>query len=1158
MARTVRGRSAHPDISMARSRARTYVRTVTDPIAPLREALKTRYEIEREIGQGAFATVYLARDLKHERRVALKVLNADPTSETGELRFIREIRMLARLQHPNILPLHDSGHVEALLYYVMPWVSGESLRARMDRERQLPADAACTIARETADALSYAHGQGIVHRDIKPENILLSGGHAIVADFGIARAIDVAGVRQLTRTGMGGPGTPAYMSPEQLLGDREVDARTDIYSLGCVLYEMLTGKPPFSGKEGFVRRFTEAPPKVSSMRKDLAPWLDEAVAKALSRNPADRYATATEMVGALCAPSSPPPRSEKKLPADAKTNRNLLASPPLFDQDPMSTLDAVVESRYVARTPVRSTPELLEPDPSRVHPQVPSGGPANSLRARWIEKLAERPARSAVIGGALVLFLIGAGAIARSAGIQGTFGSRSALPDSTRFLILPFAGPPAEGARVARALQETLNRWEGIDAVSDLELADAMPGNAAPPRSLSEARALARRLRAGRLVWGEVSGTGESSRARVVLYNVAGEGAPVLGSAAVGASDDAALSRTWIELLKPRNTPPSASGGDAGTSSFGAWSAYGRGHVALARWNLSVAEKEFRGALAADASYLPARLWLAQTLAWSDSASQSEWRENVTRAAGRPEKLVERDRLIAAGLDAMGRGDYPGACTFYRKLLDRDSLDFAGWYGLGECQAQDSLVVPDHRSPSGWKFRSSPWSAARAYRKALSLEPEAYSRVTFGRLHNLLLTGSTRVRIGKSAPPERAIFPAFASLVPPVDTLAFVPYTTEQFAALPREATANAALDANKDSLLALAEEWTRHAPASADAYEALEDILEARGDIGDRPRDRPRDKPRLISALAAAKKAKELSTDSLQRLRLTSREAWLRFKRGEFATAARIADSLLATTSSPSLDEARLVVGLAALTGKVAKTAELATITRPFVAGLRVDPPRSVDDLAARLFAHASLGTCSDSIAQIEADLRDRIESHVAEANRADIAAAVTSRSLSMLVPCTAGASALRMRKSADRFFHIQEAFARKDFARVRVLFDALAASRIVQRPGDISLDRTFNEAWLRRASGDTAGAIRQLDQILGALPTISATSLFGWATSPAAAAAPRAMLLRAEMAAARGDFRTARRWVQAVESLWGKADPRLRAQLRTVATLAGGTASR
>ena len=273
--------------------------TFADPIAALRVALRGHYDIERQIGQGAFATVFLARDLKHERKVAIKVLNADPTSETGELRFIREIRLLARLQHPNILPLHDSGHVQALLYYVMPYVSGETLRDRMNREKQLSPDAACTIAKEAADALAYAHAQGIIHRDIKPENILLSTGHPILSDFGIAHIISVAGVRQLTRTGTGGPGTPAYMSPEQLTGDRELDGRSDTYSLGCVLYEMLVGKAPFAGKDGFVKRFTEPAPRVSASRKDILPWIDDAVATALERNPTDRYPTANELVAAI-------------------------------------------------------------------------------------------------------------------------------------------------------------------------------------------------------------------------------------------------------------------------------------------------------------------------------------------------------------------------------------------------------------------------------------------------------------------------------------------------------------------------------------------------------------------------------------------------------------------------------------------------------------------------------------------------------------------------------------------------------------------------------------------------------------------------------------------------------------------------------------------
>jgi serine/threonine-protein kinase len=270
-----------------------------DPIAPLRVALRGHYEIEREIGQGAYATVYLARDLKHERKVAIKVLNADPTSDTGELRFIREIRMLAGLQHPNILPLHDSGYVEATLYYVTPYVAGETLRQRIDREKQLPIDVACNIAKDSADALAHAHAQGIIHRDIKPENILLSAGHPILADFGIARVIDLAGVRQLTRTGTGSPGTPAYMSPEQLMGDRELDGRSDTYSLGCVLFEMLTGKPPFRSKEGFVKRFTEGAPSAVALRRDLPLSIDDVIAKALARSPSDRYQTAQDFVTAL-------------------------------------------------------------------------------------------------------------------------------------------------------------------------------------------------------------------------------------------------------------------------------------------------------------------------------------------------------------------------------------------------------------------------------------------------------------------------------------------------------------------------------------------------------------------------------------------------------------------------------------------------------------------------------------------------------------------------------------------------------------------------------------------------------------------------------------------------------------------------------------------
>ena len=295
-----------------------------DTLAPLRAALAPRYEIEGEIGQGAFATVYLVYDARHERKVALKVLNADPNSQAGEIRFIREIRTLARLQHPHILPLLDSGHVQAMLYYLMPYVSGETLRLRISRERQLSIEAAVRIGCEVADALAYAHGQGIIHRDIKPENILLSEGHAVVADFGIARAIDVAGVQHLTKTGMGGPGTPAYMSPEQLMGDHELDSRSDIYSLGAALYEMVVGKPPFGGRDGFVKRFTEPAPLPSALRKDVPPWFDAVVAKTLERNPADRYSSGADLVQALSAHTSYDPGS-----VGTTTGSGLISSDPI-------------------------------------------------------------------------------------------------------------------------------------------------------------------------------------------------------------------------------------------------------------------------------------------------------------------------------------------------------------------------------------------------------------------------------------------------------------------------------------------------------------------------------------------------------------------------------------------------------------------------------------------------------------------------------------------------------------------------------------------------------------------------------------------------------------------------------------------------------------
>ncbi|MFN2398991.1 MAG: serine/threonine-protein kinase [Gemmatimonadaceae bacterium] len=267
----------------------------------LRDALADRYDVERELGRGGMALVYLARDIKHDRSVALKVLRPGIAEAMGAERFLREIKVAAKLQHPHILPLYDSGEAGKSLYYVMPFVEGETLRERLARETRLNVEEAVRFAREICDALAYAHAQNVVHRDIKPDNIMLARSHALVSDFGIARAIVRASGDALTQTGFT-LGTPAYMSPEQAAGDTDLDGRTDIYSLGCVIFEMLAGQPVFTGPSAQVviaRRFSEPARKLRSVAPDAPEWLEAAVATALARYPADRHATADIMLKAL-------------------------------------------------------------------------------------------------------------------------------------------------------------------------------------------------------------------------------------------------------------------------------------------------------------------------------------------------------------------------------------------------------------------------------------------------------------------------------------------------------------------------------------------------------------------------------------------------------------------------------------------------------------------------------------------------------------------------------------------------------------------------------------------------------------------------------------------------------------------------------------------
>ncbi len=328
----------------------------------LKAALADRYRLERELGRGGMATVYLAEDLKHHREIAIKVLNPELTQSVGADRFLREIQIAARLTHPNILMLIDSGEADGFLYYVMPYVAGESLRARLNREPQIPIGDALQITHEIADALELAHREGVVHRDIKPENILIESGRAIVTDFGVARAVTVAGGEKLTATGVA-VGTPHYMSPEQATGSGPIDGRSDIYALGCLLYEMLGGEPPFTGPSAqaiLARHAVDPVPNLRTLRTTVPEGLVKAIERALNKSPADRFASAADFSDALHIAATAPvvKKRRRTVPRTAALVFTGLAA--------VAAAASLVISRSEESSPVTIAPTRIAVFPFRV------------------------------------------------------------------------------------------------------------------------------------------------------------------------------------------------------------------------------------------------------------------------------------------------------------------------------------------------------------------------------------------------------------------------------------------------------------------------------------------------------------------------------------------------------------------------------------------------------------------------------------------------------------------------------------------------------------------------------------------------------------------------------------------------------------------------
>ncbi|HEU4697783.1 MAG TPA: serine/threonine-protein kinase [Gemmatimonadales bacterium] len=1088
-----------------------------DTLERLDAVLRGRYTLDREVGRGGMATVYLAHDLRHGREVALKVLRPELAAAVGPERFLREIRILAHLQHPHILPLYDSGTFELpagpgggatvlLPWYVMPYVEGESLRERLAREGPLPVAEAVQIAREVAGALAYAHARDVVHRDITPGNILLAEGEAIVADFGVARALTAAA----GGNSEGGlvVGTPAYMSPEQASG-AAVDGRGDVYSLGCVVYEMLTGEPPFTGRTVQVilaRQQSEAPRALRSVRPQIPPALEGVVLTALAKLPADRFRTAADFARALAVAA----------PASA--------------------------SGEIVLTPVAAPPAPPAP------PARPAAPGAVRAARRWLR--GHLPWVFALAG------------IAALASVPAVRSWRASPPlDAGLYLVAPFehragAAPGLlTGDQCESLAWEALARWSGLRIVDPLWVSDGRARRGLARLGLADALALARERGAGRLVTGEVYTYRDTVRVRAALYDVRRPATPLRSARVAVAPDLHDTEARFDELARRLVVGTTSLGGTVApvgagaTRSLAAWRRFDEGMRAFRAWDLPRARAALADAAREDAAYAEPRLWLAQLLVLEGDTAAA-WRDYARDAARLADHLPATDRRRATALASLADARYPQACAVYDSLTRADSLDFFAWYGLGECQARDQLVVRDPQSPSGWRFRASLHRALEAYGRALEVTPSShllFRGAALDGLARLFLVDPSVYRPGYRLDPDTVRFAAWPGLGTG-DTLALVPWPAAAvFDGKPgtRPASTHRALARNRERLLAVTTEWLRTFPRSAPALEMHARALELAGRLdGATPEE---------SALLAATTAQRVAGLAVPRARLAAMRVRILVKLERFPVARWLADSALAANPAPGDSVAEQLVGLAALTGRERRALAL---VRPLGARYEgasddatiVRPPPALGTAALELLVWASFAAPAESARAAYARADRLVTSWYAPAERERVRQAVLSRAeavgffdAGLVARARPTALAHRLRRAEWGLAHGDTAAVRRDLAAMHRTNDG--------RAGDIGMPGLYALSRLHLALADTAGALALLDPVLGALPTLDAYLLL---EVPDPVALVRAMALRADLAAAQRDRETAAKWSAAVAALWSGADPALRPVVSRMQALA------
>ncbi|PYP17984.1 MAG: hypothetical protein DMD52_03765 [Gemmatimonadetes bacterium] len=661
----------------------------------LKAALAGRYTIELELGQGGMATVYLAQDVRHDRRVAVKVLRPELSLELGADRFVREIHLAARLNHPHIMPLFDSGEAGGFLYYVMPVVEGESLRERLRQAQRLPVEDATQIAREVADALDHAHRHGVVHRDIKPENILLQDGHAVVADFGIGKAVSAAaqGAAAITRTGVT-IGTPAYMSPEQAAGEQAIDGRSDLYSLGCVLYEMLAGEPPFTGPTAqavIAAHLTAAPRPLAELRPDTPPSVADAIARALAKDPNARFPTATAFRDAI----GPPATAAAARPAHPLRVPELygLAAALVLGVVYLLTIrlglpswvisDAVI--LLLVGLPIVVATGLLE---RRRAVARAIGVPAAVGLSRWLTW------RRTLAGQGLAFGALGVGAAGYMAmrllgiGPVGTLVASGVLKNREPLILADFENRAPDstlGPSLTAAFRVDLSESPTVRLMDGAAIAAAlsrMERRATTPLDPGLAREIAQRENVKAVVRGEIDPLGRGYVLSASL--IAAADGHVLAALRETADNDAALigavdrlsrklrERIGESLTSIRAAPPLE---QVTTASLDALRRYSEGARAEQEGDWERAAASYRDATALDTGFATAS-WRLAVMLYDSRASDSAFAAAMTAAFRHRDRLPEIERYLATGryYEYYERADdgWHKAISAYRSVLERD------------------------------------------------------------------------------------------------------------------------------------------------------------------------------------------------------------------------------------------------------------------------------------------------------------------------------------------------------------------------------------------------------------------------------------------------------------------------------------------------------